>query len=209
MAVFNGVNRLRHPVQIGDPFWAYIVIAAAAVFESASFLTALREMRRRHLSGHLWQKIHRSKDPSIFTILIEDFAALLGLGIAALGVYLTHALRNPFFDAAASIAIGIVLCCAALALAFESRSLLLGESASPAIVADIRRIVGRDPRISAVRQPLTMQLGPNDILLNLDVEFREGISAGDHIAAIQSIEDEVRREHPSVRQIFIEARRLR
>lgn len=111
------------------------------------------------------------------------------------------------FDAAASIAIGVILSGAALALASESRSLLLGESAAPGVIADIRDIVARDPRVQAVRQLMTMQLGPQDILLNLDVEFRERISADDHLAAIYSIEEEIRKRHPNVQRIFIEARR--
>lgn len=95
----------------------------------------------------------------------------------------------------------------ALALAFESRGLLLGESANPATVEDIRRIAAADRRVSCVRAPLTMQLGPRDILLNLEVEFRDQISAQDHVAAIDAIENEIRRKHPTIRQIYIEARR--
>jgi cation diffusion facilitator family transporter len=207
VAIFEGIWRLRHPVPLGDPFWAYVVIAVACVAEATSFVTALRAMRRIGRCGSIWESVRRSKDPSVFTVLIEDFAALLGLLVAALGIYLSHTFKTPAFDAAASLLIGLILCCAALALAAESRSLLLGESASSAVVADIRRIVSRDPRVAAVRFPLTMQLGPQDVLLNLGVEFREGISATDHLAAIDSIEAEIRHHHPSIRQIFIEARR--
>src|SRR5579863_8636415 len=203
MAIYQGTARLRHPVELGDPLWAYLVIAAAITFEAISFTIALREMRRRSSEGPLWRTVHLSKDPSVFTVLIEDLAALLGLAVAAVGLFLSHSLDNPLYDAAASIVIGLVLCAAALALAFESRSLLLGESASPAVIADVREIVARDPRVRAVRPPLTMQLGPQDILLNLEVEFREGISAEEHVAATHSIENEVRRRHPSIRQIFI------
>ena len=206
-AIYEGVSRLRRPVELGDPLWSYLVIAGAAVFEGVSFVTALRELYRQRIPGHVWERIHLSKDPAVFTVLIEDCAALLGLLVALCGVYLSHVLNNPMYDACASIVIGLILCCAALALASESRSLLLGESASPAVVADIRDIVAKDSRVSAVREPLTMQLGPQDVLLNLDVEFREGISARDHVAAIHSIEEEVRRRHPAIRRIFIEARR--
>ncbi len=209
MAVYQGVTRLRQPLPLGDPFWAYIVIMAAVVLEGSSFVFALREMQRRPIQGRLWQKVHLSKDPSVFTVLIEDFAALLGLAVAAAGVFLTHALRDPRFDAAASILIGVILSAAALALAYESRGLLLGESANPAIVAGIRKIVASDPRVTAVRPPLTMQLGPQDILLNLDVEFREGTSAAEYVAAVNSIESEIRGRYPTVQRIFIEARRPR
>jgi cation diffusion facilitator family transporter len=206
-AIYEGVSRIRYPMELGDPIWAYVVIAASAAFETTSFVTALRELRRHGIEGRLWQRIHRSKDPAVFTVLIEDFAALLGLAVAAIGVYLSHLLRDPVFDASASIIIGVILSGAALALAAESRGLLLGESAAPGVVADIREIVARDPRVLAVRQPMTMQLGPQDILLNLEVEFRKEISADDHLAAIYSIEDEVRKRHPNIQRIFIEARR--
>jgi cation diffusion facilitator family transporter len=206
-SVYQGVARLRHPVDLGDPFWAYVVIGAAAVFEGASFVIALQEMRRRPIPGPLWEKVHRSKDPAVFSVLIEDLAALVGLLVAAAGLFLSHAYTNPAFDACASIVIGFILACAALALAYESRSLLLGESASPAIVEDIGRIVASDPRVRAVRPPLTMQLGPSDILLNLDVEFRDDITAKDHLEAIYSMEDAIRRKHPAVQRIYIEARR--
>ena len=208
-AIYQGITRLRQPVTLGDPLWTYVVIGAAAVFEASSCIFAVREMQRRPLPGPLWQKIHSSKDPAVFAVLIEDFAALLGLLIAALGIYASHLYQDSRFDAGASILIGLVLCCAAVALAFESRGLLLGESANPATVEDIRKIVSADPRVSAVRTPLTMQLGPQDILLNLEVEFRGDISAEDHLAAIYAIEDAIRARHPTIRQIFIEARRPR
>jgi cation diffusion facilitator family transporter len=208
-SIYQGVARLRNPVRLGDPFWAYVVIGAAVVFEGGSFLLAWREMRRRPIPGALWQQVHRSKDPAVFFVLIEDSAALVGLLVAAAGVFLSHTYANPAFDACASVVIGVILACAALALAFESRSLLLGESASPAIVDDIGRIVASDPRVRAVRPPLTMQLGPRDILLNLDVEFRDDITAKDHLEAIYSLEDAIRRRHPAVQRIYIEARRPR
>ncbi len=208
-SVFEGVSRLRNPVPLAQPFWAGIVIVAAIVFEGVSFSVALRELRRRNIPGNVLQRVHTSKDPAVFAVLIEDAAALLGLLVAGIGVYLSDAYQDPRFDACASIGIGLVLTCAAIALAYESRGLLLGESAHPATVEDIRRIVADDPRIRAVRHPLTMQLGPDDILLNLDVEFREGISSRDHVAAIYSIEDAIRRQHPAVQRIYIEARRPR
>jgi cation diffusion facilitator family transporter len=207
-AIFEGVTRLRQPAELGNPLWAYVVIGFAFVFEAISFITAVREMRSRPIPGPIWEKIHRSKDPALYTVLIEDFAALLGLIAAALGVFLSHKYQTPVFDAGASIVIGVLLCCAAVALAGESKSLLLGESAHPGVIADVRKIAAQDPRVRAVRAPMTMQLGPQDILLNLEVEFCDGITAADHVAAIDSIEAALRERHPSIRQIFIEARRF-
>jgi cation diffusion facilitator family transporter len=207
MAVYAGVMHLRHPAPIRSVTLSLVVIGIAAVFDGTSFVIAMLAMRRRPGAGPLWVKIHHSKDPTVFAVLIEDFAALLGLSIAFASTLLSYRLNNPYIDGVGSIAIGAVICGAAMALAYESKGLLLGESASPRVVADVCAIVSRDPRIQRVHTPLTMQLGPQEILLNLDVEFRDGISAEDHVAAVNSIEDEIRSRYPAIRRIFIEARR--
>jgi cation diffusion facilitator family transporter len=209
MAFYEGITHLLHPQPLADPFWAYVVIGVAVAFEGTSFVIALRELQRRPGPKRLLQKVHRSKDPSVFTVLIEDFAALLGLAVAFVGVFLGHLLNNPYIDGTASLVIGLILAAAAAALAHESRSLLVGESASPVIVADICKIASKDPAVQTARTPLTMHLGPRDILLNLEVEFRDGISASEQVAAVSRIEDAIRKNHPSVKRIFIEARRPR
>ena len=207
MAIYQGILHLREPEPLRNPLVTFIVIGVAAIFDGASFIIALTAMRRRPGKGPLWLKIHHSKDPTVFSVLIEDFAALLGLATAFVGTLLSYHLKNPYIDGAASIVIGIILSGAALALAYESKNLLLGESASPQVVADICAIASRDHRVRTVHTPLTMQLGPQEVLLNLDVEFREDISAQDHLAAVSAIEDAIRSRHPSIGRIFIEARR--
>jgi cation diffusion facilitator family transporter len=207
MAIYQGIVHLREPEPLRSPLVTFIVIGVAALFDGASFIIALIAMRRRPGTGPLWLKIHHSKDPTVFSVLIEDFAALLGLATAFVGTLLSYHLKSPYIDGVASIVIGIILCGAALALAYESKNLLLGESASPQVVADIRAIASRDHRVRSVHAPLTMQLGPQEVLLNLDVEFRDDISAQDHLAAVSSIEDAIRLRHPSIGRIFIEARR--
>ena len=206
MAIYEGLRHLRQPEPLRSPLVTFVVIGVAALFDGTSFLIALIAIRRRPGPGPLWLKIHHSKDPTVFAILIEDFAALLGLATALAGTLLSYHLKNPYIDGGASILIGIIVCGAAIALAYESKNLLLGESASPQVVADIRAIASRDQRVQAVHTPLTMQLGPQEVLLNLDVEFREGISAQDHLAAVSCIENAIRARHPSIRRIFIEAR---
>jgi divalent metal cation (Fe/Co/Zn/Cd) transporter len=196
------------PQPLEGAFWAYVVLGFAAVFEGTSFTIAVRELLRRRGPRTFWLRVHRSKDPSVYTAFYEDFAALLGLLVAFGGVFLGHEFDNPYFDAGASILIGAILCVVALTLVYESRGLLIGESANPEIVASIREIVAADPAIHAARTPLTMHLGPLDVLLNLDVEFVPGITAREQVAAVARIEDAIRRRHPAIRRIFIEARRL-
>lgn len=209
MAFYEGLSHLRHPVPLENPFWAYVVLGVAAAFEGTSFTIAFRELRRRPGPKHLLQKVHLSKDPTVFTALVEDFAALLGLLVAFIGVFAGHLLRNPYIDGAASLGISVILGAAAVALAYESRGLLVGESASPSIVADICRIVAADRAVQAARTPLTMHLAPREILLNLEVQFRDGISASEQVAAVNRIEEAIRARHPAVSRIFIEARTLR
>ena len=208
-ALYQGLMHLRHPVPIRNPLLSFVAIGIAAAFDGTSFALALTAMRRRPGAGPLWLKIHLSKDPTVFSVLIEDFAALLGLLAALCGTLLSYRLRIAWADGAASIAIGLILCGAALALAYESKSLLLGESAGPGVVSDILAIASRDPRVRIAHTPLTMQLGPQEVLLNLEVEFCPGISADDHLAAVNSIEHEIMSRHPSITRIFIEARPTR
>jgi divalent metal cation (Fe/Co/Zn/Cd) transporter len=142
----------------------------------------------------------------VFVVFFEDFAALLGLLVAFFGVYLGHLFGSPYYDGAASIIIGVILCAVALELVYESRGLLIGESADPAVTQTIRNIAARDPAVAAVRTPLTMHLGPDEILLNLEVEFHTGSSAADQMSAVIRMEEAIRRAHPAVKRIFIEAR---
>lgn len=207
MAFYEGITHLTHPEPLRDPFWAYVVIGAAAAFEGASFIIAMREFRRRPGPKRFVAKFQGSKDPSVFTVVIEDLAALLGLFVAFLGVFLGHLWHNPYVDGAASLVIGLILAAAAVALAHESRSLLVGESASATIVADICKLAERDPTVQRAHTPLTMHLGPQDILVNLEIDFRDGVSAGEQIGAVSRIEEAIRTRHPAVKRIFIEARR--
>ncbi len=208
MALYQGISHMITPHPLENAFWAYVVLAVAGVFEATSFTVAVRELLRRRGSRTFWQGVHLSKDPSVYTTFYEDLAALLGLAVAFAGIYLGQRFHDPHFDAGASIVIGVMLCIVAITLVYETRGLLIGESASPEIVTSIRSIVDADPAIRAARAPLTMHLGPLDVLLNLDVEFEPGLSAREQVAAVSRIEDAIRRRHPAIRRIFIEARRL-
>jgi cation diffusion facilitator family transporter len=207
MALFEGALHLVRPLPLEDPYWAYIVLAIAAVFELTSFVTATRELLRRRGPAEFWQRVHLSKDPSVFTTFFEDLAALLGLVVAFLGIYLSHLLQNPYLDAVASLVIGVILGAVALTLVYETRGLLIGESTNPEVVADIARIAAADPTINTARTPLTMHLAPFEILLNLEVVYKQNTSAEEQVAAVERIEKAIREKYPAITRIFIEARR--
>jgi cation diffusion facilitator family transporter len=205
MSFYEGFHHLRHPVEMKNPFWNYIVLGASFVFESISFLIGRRQFRSVPAS-QLWRAVRVSKDPSLFTVLVEDAAALMGLIVAFLGVLLSHHFREPLFDAAASILIGVILSGMAMLLARESKGLLLGESADVRIVEQIRRLGAEDPVVTRVDPPLTMHMGPEDILVILPVYFHDDLSPDEIAAATKRIEQSVRSSYPNVKRFFIQLR---
>ena len=155
-----------------------------------------------------WQAVQNSNDTSTITVMFENFAALAGLLVAFLGVYLSHALSNPALDAIASILIGLILATTAMFLAYKSKSLLVGETADASLVKSVREIVEGDPSVEEANSPLTMQLGPNNVLLNLEVRFRRELSGSQLVAAINRLEKGIRERHPDITRIFMEAKSL-
>ena len=137
MSMYEGINHLRHPAALQNPLVNYIVLALAVVFESLSFSVAWKTFRRSRRGRPTLAAIHHGKDPSLFTILFEDTAALLGLFVAFVGVLVSHLFHAPLADGAASVVIGLILVVAALWLAHESRSLLVGEAADPELVTNV------------------------------------------------------------------------
>lgn len=209
MSIYEGVLHIQHPSEITDPTINYVVLALAVVFEAGSFSVAYRSFRAVKGDRRALSAIHHGKDPSLFTVLFEDTAALAGLVVAFVGVYLSHELGNPYIDGAASVVIGGILAVVALWLAWESKGLLVGESADPHLVESVRACATADPVVTGVGAVLTMHLGPEEVLLNLEVEFAPGTRAEEVHAAIHRIEDCITAAHPEVNRIFIEVESLR
>jgi cation diffusion facilitator family transporter len=209
MSIYEGILHLIQHQPLVDPRWNYWVLGIAAVFETSSFLIALREFLRQKKSGEGFvEAARKSKDPTVFTILFEDTAALVGLALAALGIFLAQTFRNSALDAIASILIGMLLALVAVFLAYESKDLLLGESADLEKVESIKALAQADTAVERVNQTLTMHLGPNQVLLNLGLKFRRGLSVGELEQAVARLEKRIRQAHPEVRSIFIEAESL-
>ena len=208
MSIYEGITHIQHPAPLEDPLINYVVLAVAVLFESISFSVAWRAFRHTRGSRRTLAAIHHGKDPSLFTVLFEDTAALVGLAVAFLGVFLSHQLDAPVLDGLASVVIGGVLVVAALWLAYESRSLLVGEAADPAMVAAIRELVLADPAVVGLGVVLTMHLGPDDVLLNIEVQFTPGLSAEEIHGAVHRIEARINEPYPEVHRIFIEVEAL-
>ena len=208
MSVYEGVTHIRHPNLIGDPTWNYVVLALAIVFESISFYFAIKAFRKEQGKQGVWQTIRGSKDPTTFTILFEDTAALLGLVVALIGIFLGHQLNNPYLDGAASITIGVILGIVAAFLAYESKGLLIGEGVNPQTLESIRAIAITDPAVAEIRNALTMHFGPHDVLLTLDIRFEKELTAAEIAAAIEELEKKIQVRHPDIKHVFIEAKSL-
>jgi len=208
LSVYEGITHLLHPHPLEDPFWNYASLGAAFVFEAISWILAMRQLRPTIREKGLWKALRTSKDPSIVILFFEDSAALVGLVIAFLGVFLGHLWNSPVPDGIASLAIGLLLAGVASFLVAQSRGLLLGESVDPEILADIRAIVGADPAVVEAKYPLTMHLGPEEVLMNLEIDFSPGLPPGQITESINRLEQEIRRRHPEVQRIFIEAHAL-
>jgi cation diffusion facilitator family transporter len=205
MSLYEGIIHIQHPVPIENPGWSYAVLAIGMVVEGAAWLIALRAILAVRREGQsLWQAIRRSKDPAVFTVLGEDSAALLGLVVAFLGVFLAHRLDMPALDGAASIIIGVILIVVASFLASESRDLIVGETASPALVAGLRRLLENDAAVDRVERLLTMHLSPTDVLVATEVRFDPALSVPDVEAAMERLEQAIDNEYPIVGEVFIE-----
>jgi cation diffusion facilitator family transporter len=210
LSVYEGILHVMEPRKIEEVGWNYFVLGCALVFESSSFTLAARTMHKsaKRFRKTLIDAAHDSKNPEHFVVLFEDAAAILGILVAAAGVFASHTLGIPLADGAASIVIGLILTAAALVLAYECRNLLLGESADPEKLAAIRALVAGDHAVERVGQALTMYLGPDEILLNMQVDFKDTLSAREIEAAVQRLETAIRHQHPDVQHIFIEAASL-
>ncbi len=204
LSIYEGVAHIQHPSPLESPVINYIVLAAAVVFESLSFSVAWKAFSKHKKGRRTFSAIHHGKDPSLFTVLFEDTAALLGLVVAFLGVFFSHLFDSPAIDGAASVVIGVILICAALWLARESRSLLVGEAADPQLVAAVREIALADPAVIGLGSVLTMHLGPEEVLLNIEVQFTPGLPVEGVHTAIHRIEAAIAKSFPEVTRIFTE-----
>jgi cation diffusion facilitator family transporter len=210
VSFYEGLERFRHPEETTNLAWSLSVLAAAAVFEIViAFWPALKEFNHRRGSRNWWRSLRESKDPALMVVLFEDSAAVLGVFIAASGILLGEWTGNPRWDGAASMSIGVLLAAVAFLVAYEVKSMLVGESASRQVRSEIRAAVLSHKNVQSIGRLLTMHMGPKDIVVNLDVDFRDDIALEEVEATVDEIELAVRRVVPHVTQIFVEVESAR
>ena len=205
ISLYEGVRHLLHPQPVENPVVNYIVLAFAMLFEGGAWYFAWKGFTKAKGPYGYVEAVHRGKDPSLFVVLFEDTAAMLGLVVAFLGVFLVQTTGIAHFDGVASVLIGLILGATAVWLAHETKGLLIGESANKEVVDAIGEIVREHEAIRHVNEVLTMHMGPEYILVNISVDFVDGVPAGDVEVAVGQLTQRLKKALPRVKRVFIEA----
>ena len=205
VSIYEGIHHVFHPVEIKNPMVNYIVLSLALVFEGGAWFFAFKEFGKVKGQRGYIEAVKRGKDPSMFVVLFEDSAAMLGLLIALLGIWLTQVTGIAIFDGIASIMIGLILGGTAIWLAVETKGLLIGEGANRNVIASIRKVAESFDDVEKVNELLTMHMGPEFILVNISIRFRRGQLTRDIEAVIQEVDSAIKAEHEMVKRVFVEA----
>ena len=208
-AIYEGIHALMDPVVIEDPTWNYAVLGAAIIFEGGALYVAMKAFNRSRAEGNLYTSIVKSKDAATFAVIIEDTAALVGLVVALLGVFLSRYFENPYFDGGASIVIGIILLLVSTFLAKESKGLLLGESADEEVLNQVEDILERNPNVEKWSLPATMHFGPNHILMILELDLNDKLSIPESEKVLVELRNEIRNTEPKISRVFFHTKDLK
>lgn len=205
LAFYRGISQLRHPSMPENVGWNYMVLAGAAAFDLYSWTVAYRELRRRKdPQESIFDEIIGSKDPTVFTVFLEDCAGVIGTVLAFLGIWLSQVFGSPFYDSLASILIGVLLAAVALLLGRETGGLLVGERTNRARIRKMMKIITEDPSVERVGDLLTMQMGPQEALLTVEIRFLRTLDVQQLEAAIDRIKNRIRVQEPVMKKIFID-----
>jgi cation diffusion facilitator family transporter len=205
LAVQRGIDALRHPHEVTNFVASFLVLGIAVILESLSFRIARREFNRERGSRRLWRSLRSTKDTSVLVVLFEDSAAIVGLVIAGTGLMLTILTGTALWDGVASILIGGLLGLVAVLLASETKELLVGEAATRADRSAIRGAVLSVGDVETVGRLLTMHLGPEEVLVNVEVGLQDGLTGEEVTAAVGRIESAIRGVVPEAGDIFVES----
>ena len=203
LSVYEGWQHIMDPEELTDPLVNYVVLGAAFLFESVSWGIAVRALGRTKRARSWWQAVRWSKDPSTVVVLLEDSAALVGITIAAGGIWLSHWLEEPRIDGAASILIGVVLAVVAALVAREAKGLLIGEPADEAVIDRVEALLRAEAGVTAVNHVRTIHTAPNRVFVAASVDFEDGLTMGRGEALIEALEERLRAEMPELTSIYI------
>lgn len=208
MSVYEGLTHLTNPTPIEDAKWSYIVLSLSAVFESVSWYFGWKAFSKERGGRGVIEVIHSTKDPTSFSVLLEDSAALIGLAVALVGIFLAKTFNQPYFDGGASIIIGVLLCGIAIVMVHESRGLLIGEGVDQKTLQNLRAIVEADEDVAHVQHLHTIYQSPNTVLLVIELRFSDHLSAVDVRTAVRRLEANVQARYPEIKHVFFGAESL-
>jgi cation diffusion facilitator family transporter len=208
MSIYEGITHLLDPHPVTNAIWNYAVLGFAVVFEGISWFFGWQVFSASKGRRGIIEAIHQSKDPSTFMVFFEDSAALLGLLIAFMGILIGQTFGSAYADGTASILIGLLLGSVSFFLAYESKGLLIGEGVDKETLKKIRTLIETDPGVAHVSRALTMYFGPHEVLLNIELKFRDELSAVGVRAAVARLQQKIRQDHPDITRIFFASESL-
>lgn len=205
ISIYEGIHHILHPEEITNPMINYVVLGLAIIFESGALYIAVKEFdKARGKMGYL-KAVQRGKDPSLFVVLFEDSAAMLGLFVALFGVTMTQITGQLWWDGIASVSIGCILAATALWLAIETKGLLIGEGADKETVDNVRSLASEHKDVETVNEILTLHMGPEFIIANISLEFKRGLKTGRIEEIVNNLDKAIKEKHPYIKRVFIEA----
>jgi len=202
ISAYQGFTHIAHPAVLEDLSWNYVVLALAAVFEATTWYFGWKAFAVERRGQGIFEAIHTSKDPTSFSVLLEDSAALLGICIAFVGIFLAKQLNEPRLDGVASVVIGVLLCSVATLMVYESKGLLIGEGVDRATLQNLRKIIEADPDVAHVRHLHTIYQSPRTVTLVIELRFQDTISARDIRAAVARLETSIRGQYSEIKHVF-------
>ena len=205
ISLYEGIRHISHPEEMSSAYINYIVLTFAIIFEGGALYIAVKEFNKvKGPVGYL-EAVQRGKDPSMFVVLFEDSAAMLGLIVALTGITIAQVTGNPVWDGVASVMIGLILGGTAIWLAYETKSLLIGEGAGTTTVEEIKKLVNSAQYVKRTNEVLTLHMGPEFILVTISVTFERGLKTGIIEQTIQYLDEGIKAQFPHVKRVFIEA----
>jgi len=209
IAIYEGIRHVIHPRVLENVHWNYVVLILAMIFEGSALYVALKQFKTTRRGRPFFKALKESKDSATIAVVVEDSAALAGLMIALLSVFLGQVTGWVYFDGMGSILIGVLLVSVSYFFAIECKALLVGEGLGKGNLDRIEAILKADPRVAAHRRPLSLYFGPEEVLVNLDVHFIDDLNSDEIEETIDRIEVEIKQAVPRVNRIYIEADTIR
>lgn len=203
VSIYQGIQHIRHPEEMVSPLVNYVVLIFAILCEGTSWFVALKSFKKAKGKMGYFEAFRHSKDPTTFTVLFEDSAALIGLFIALMGIFLAHELNMPVLDGVASVLIGVVLAISALLLARETKGLLLGETADPQLRQNVLNVAQEDFAVYSANGVLTEQIGAHQVIASLSLEFKDHLTTDEIEACVNRIEAKIKSIHPEIVALFV------